>query len=37
MDVLKSNPTIYSIYLAFEAEIVNNSIKGVFLVSVFFI
>lgn len=35
MDILKSNPTVYSIYLAFEAEIVNNTVKGLFLVSIF--
>jgi len=35
MDVLKSNPTIYKIYLGLEAEIANNTIKGLFYASIF--
>jgi membrane protein YqaA with SNARE-associated domain len=35
MEVLKSNPTIYSYYLYFESEIVNNTISGMFYTAVF--
>ena len=35
MEILKSNPTIYSYYLAIESEIANNTIFGVFYVAIF--
>jgi membrane protein YqaA with SNARE-associated domain len=35
MEVLKSNPTIYSYYLYFESEIVNNTITGIFYTAIF--
>jgi membrane protein YqaA with SNARE-associated domain len=35
MEVLKSNPTVYSHYLYFESEIANNTILGMFYTAVF--
>jgi membrane protein YqaA with SNARE-associated domain len=35
MEILKSNPTIYSYYLYFESEIANNTILGMFYTAIF--
>lgn len=34
MDILKSNPTIYRQYVSIESEIINNTLKGLFFVSI---
>ena len=34
LEILKTNPTIYSYYLFIESEISNNSLKGLFFVSI---